>query len=151
MNMAETHDLTTNIGDTGTVFGGFELGHTLLAVALAVSHILLVSLLAADMARVVLAMQLAVIGGIYIGFGIADGRLSAIAVEATQAGLFFAIALGGVWHSWWCLVAGYFAHGLWDCAHHSHGVPTNVPAWYVPACVVYDWLVAAFIVVAYAL
>ena len=44
------------------------------------------------------------------------------------------------------LAAGYFAHGLWDLAHHPHGVQTRVRSWYIPACVVYDWLVAAFVV-----
>src|SRR5262249_45004095 len=46
---------------------------------------------------------------------------------------------------------GYFAHGLWDLAHHPRGVPTQVPNWYRLSCIVYDWLVGAFIAVAYGL
>ena len=152
MHSSVSNQLTTNSGNSlsAVAVGAGKLLPVALAVALAVPTIVLVSLIPADRARVFLAMQLAVIGGIYIGFGIADGRLSAIAFEAVQAGTFIVIALCGVWYSWWFLVGGYFGHGLWDFAHHSHGVQTRVPGWYVPACVVYDWLVAAFLIVAFA-
>lgn len=44
------------------------------------------------------------------------------------------------------LPAGYFAHGLWDLAHHRHGPLADILGWWVPYCVIYDWLVGAFLV-----
>jgi len=60
--------------------------------------------------------------------------------------VFFVIALCGLTLSWWFPVAGHFAHGFRDLAHHDHGVRTRVRSWYVSACVAYDWLVGAFLV-----
>jgi hypothetical protein len=122
----------------------------ILTVGLALITMLICLLLPVEVARIVLAMLLAVIGGIYLGFALAEEKLSSLAVESVQFVLFFLIALGGVTVSWWFLAGGYFAHGLWDFAHHPHGVRTRVPAWYVPACVIYDWLVGGFIVLFFA-
>jgi hypothetical protein len=127
------------------------MARLLVSVALAVLTILAALLLGAELARIALAMTLAVTGGIYVGFAISEDRLSSMIVESIQLLVFFAIALCGATLSWWFLVAGYFGHGLWDFAHHPHGVRTHVPRWYISACVVYDWLVGAFIAIAYAL
>lgn len=84
---------------------------------------------------------LALIGGIYIGFAVVDGRISRIALETFVAVLFavFAmtlLALAPVW-----LAADYIAHGIWDAAHHSPLFDTHFPRWYIPACAVYDVIV----------
>jgi hypothetical protein len=121
-----------------------------LTIGLALTTMLIALLLPVEIARLVLAMSLAVIGGIYLGFALAEDKLSSLAIESVQFVLFFLVALGVVTVSWWFLAGGYFAHGLWDFAHHPRGIRTKVPAWYIPACVVYDWLVGAFIVFYYA-
>ncbi len=43
------------------------------------------------------------------------------------------------------LAAGYAAHGLWDLVHHPRGVTTPVRSWYPPFCVVFDVVLAVFI------
>jgi hypothetical protein len=32
------------------------------------------------------------------------------------------------------------AHGFWDLFHHRHGPYADTPHWYIPFCVVYDWI-----------
>jgi hypothetical protein len=122
----------------------------MLTVGLALTTMLIALLLPVEIARLVLGMSLAVIGGIYLGFALAEDKLSSLIVESVQFVVFFLVALGGVTVSWWFLAGGYFAHGLWDFAHHPRGIRTRVPAWYIPACVIYDWLVGGFIVVWFA-
>src|SRR5262245_31148749 len=102
-----------------------------LTVGLALITMGIALLIPVEIARIVLAISLAVIGGIYLGFALAEDKLSSLAVESVQLVVFFLVALGGVTVSWWFLAGGYFAHGLWDFAHHPRGVRTRVPAWYV--------------------
>ena len=35
----------------------------------------------------------------------------------------------------------------WDLFHHHHGPYAHTPHWYIPFCVVYDWIVGAFLLV----
>lgn len=109
------------------------------------------ALLPDDWARGAAANLLTLIAAIYVGFALAShGRLNLIRQVAGCAG-FVALALAGLWFSWWFIVAGLALHGLWDYLHHGdhgHGV---VPRWYVPFCAWYDWAVAAFVAVRYAL
>ena len=109
------------------------------------------ALLPNDWARGAAANLLTLIAAIYVGFALAShGRLSLVRQVAGCAA-FVALALIGLWVSWWFIVAGLALHGLWDYLHHGehgHGV---VPRWYVPFCAWYDWAVAAFLTVRYAL
>ena len=93
-----------------------------------------------------LAVQLGFIGGVYFGFGVADGRVLHLAIEFTVAGAFL---FGGVIALWTgstvFLAAAYAAHAVWDLAHHPRAVPTPVRNWYPPFCVVFDLAVAVFI------
>ncbi len=54
--------------------------------------------------------------------------------------------LGAVVSVAW-LAAGYLVHGLWDWAHDAGAIRTRVSAWFPPACAVFDFLIAAFVVV----
>ena len=100
-----------------------------------------------------LALLLAGIAWVYVGSALADGRGRMIALEALVALAFLVTAFAGLWYTPWALVVGYFAHGVWDPFHHPPG-PKSLGAavrarWYPPACLVYDWLVAAFVAVWY--
>ncbi len=89
----------------------------------------------------VAAWAVAIIGAIYIGFAIWDGRRGIIGIEAGVAALFaLAAVLTVVWFPWIAVVA-FVAHGLWDLAH-DHGVTTKMPRWYIPMCAFYDWVFA---------
>ena len=93
-----------------------------------------------------LAVQLGFIGGIYFGFGVADGRVVALVTEFLGAGLFLFAAAIALWADSPAVLAGaYAAHGIWDAAHHPGAMSMPVRNWYPPFCAVYDLLCAAFV------
>jgi hypothetical protein len=101
------------------------------------------ALLPDAVAYVYLGAQLAGIGWVYFGFGVADGRPSAIAVQVASAGVFLTAGfLGAYHHSALVLGIGYLAHGAWDWLHHDDHGPTHVRTWYPPFCVVADVAIA---------
>jgi hypothetical protein len=94
----------------------------------------------------VYALSLALIAGVYIGFAVADGRPTVIAVEAAVATVFVVVAAAGVTGPAWLLVAGLAGHGVKDLwQHRSHFVANT--RWWPPFCLVVDWVVAAILVV----
>jgi hypothetical protein len=94
-------------------------------------------------AYVYFGAQLAAIGWVYFGFGVADGRLSSIAVEVLSASAFMAVGFLGAYHqSTVVLGLGFLAHGGWDWLHHDGHGPARVRTWYPPFCVVVDVVTA---------
>jgi hypothetical protein len=97
-------------------------------------------------AATVYALSLALIAAVYIGFAVADGRPTVIAVEAAIAAVFVIVAAAGVTGPAWLLVAGLTGHGFKDLwQHRSHYVANT--RWWPPFCLVVDWVVAAVLVV----
>jgi hypothetical protein len=83
--------------------------------------------------------QLAAIGWVYFGFGVADGRPVSIAVQVLSACVFLTIGFLGAYHQSAVLLGlGFLAHGAWDWVHHDGHGPTHVRTWYPPFCVVVD-------------
>jgi hypothetical protein len=123
----------------------FKLHPLLLALILAAATVVPALVLPQTLALDLLALLLAGIAGVYVGFAIADGRGRALALEAAVALAFLAVAALGLWWSPLALVVGYAAHGVWDVVHHPHRIDTRLAPWYPPFCAVYDWLVAASI------
>ncbi len=94
-----------------------------------------------------LAVQLGFVAAVYFGYAIADGRIGTMLIEIPVAGVFLALATVALWADSPLLLAGsYAAHGIWDLVHHPRAVTTPVRSWYPPFCVVYDVVLAAFIV-----
>jgi hypothetical protein len=94
-------------------------------------------------ARVYLGILLAAIGAIYLGFAVADGRPSAIDVQARSAIVFLNIGFLGVQLDADLLLGlGFLAHAGWDWIHHDGHGPTRVRTWYPPFCVVADVVIA---------
>ena len=85
------------------------------------------------------AMLLTGIGWVYLGFAIADGRRSAIIIQAVSAFACLGVAFVG-FHGDSHLVIGlgFIAHGAWDWLHHNHRGPTEVRTYYPPFCAVAD-------------
>ena len=101
--------------------------------------IVFAALLPGSVAYIYLGAQLAGIGWVYFGFGVADGRPPAIAVQALSAGVFLTVGLLGAYHESAVLLGlGFIAHGGWDWLHHDHHGPTPVRTGYPPFCVVAD-------------
>ena len=94
----------------------------------------------------VYALTLTLIAAVYIGFAVADGRGSVIAVESAVAGVFVVVAAAAITGSEWLLVVGLFGHGLKDLWQHRHQYVVNT-RWWPPFCLVVDWVVAAILAV----
>jgi hypothetical protein len=94
----------------------------------------------------VYALSLSLIAAVYIGFAVADGRPTVIAVEAAIAAVFVIVAAAAVTGPAWLLVAGLAGHGFKDLwQHRSHYVANT--RWWPPFCLVVDWVAAAILVV----
>ncbi len=101
--------------------------------------------------RLLAGLLLSGIGAAYVGFAIADGRTSAIVVQAISALLFTTVAFVGIQtgHDW-ILGLGFVGHGLWDWLHHSDHGPTHVRTWYPPFCAVADTTLALPLLLGFA-
>jgi hypothetical protein len=95
------------------------------------------------------AVVLAGAGAVYVGFGFADDKLGSAITESIAALVFWAIAILGALYFPLALAIGFFAHALWDIAHHPNLIKTEVRVWFPPFCAVYDCLVGAFLLLAY--
>ena len=97
------------------------------------------ALLPDAVAYVYFGAQVAAIGWVYFGFGVADGRPASIAVQVLSACVFLTIGFLGAYHQSTVLLGlGFIAHGAWDWVHHDGHGPTHVRAWYPPFCVTVD-------------
>ena len=93
-----------------------------------------------------LAILLAMIAAVYLGFALADGRARTFAIECAGIVLFAGVAtIALVTEEPVVLALGYFGHGLWDAAHHRRGLDTAMPWWYVPACLGYDLVIGIYV------
>jgi hypothetical protein len=94
----------------------------------------------------VYALGLAVIASVYVGFAVADGRETVLAVESGVAGAFIVIAAAAITGTPWLLVVGLAGHGLKDLWQHRTRFVANT-RWWPPFCLVVDVVVAAIIAV----
>ncbi len=93
-------------------------------------------------------VALAAIGGVYLGFAVADGRPSAIAIQAASMLAFAIVAFIGIQEGSKAVIgAGWIAHGFWDALHHEHHGPTEVETWYPPFCATADLVVGVPLVI----
>lgn len=101
-----------------------------------------------DQRRVAEGITLAIIAAIYIGFALAERDARNLLIEVVFAVAVVAVVFVGLNESRYWLAAGLAAHGVWDLLHH-HSRPVlgtrEVPRWYPPACLVYDFPMAAFV------
>ncbi|MFA6096069.1 MAG: DUF6010 family protein [Candidatus Paceibacterota bacterium] len=95
------------------------------------------------------AVVLMGIAAVYFGYAFLSGGAKEIIIEVTNITLFFILILAGLWINPLVLVIGYFWHGIWDAIHRreSQIVKTKVPEWYIYFCMIYDWIIGAFILI----
>jgi hypothetical protein len=98
-----------------------------------------------EASRAFAAIVIALIAGIYFGFGVVNGSPRQQFVEFNVTGLFATAGFLGLLLWPLLLPAAYFAHALWDLAHHNRARLSLVaiPTWYVPWCVIIDVIVGA--------
>lgn len=87
-------------------------------------------------------VALSIIGAIYLGFALSDGRLSIMLIEVAVGTGFVVLALLGLWQAPVFIAIGLALHGVWDLAHRPRGITTKLPAWYPPYCAAYDFVFA---------
>lgn len=89
---------------------------------------------------------LALTAASYFGSGLSQRNLVVFATESGIALAIFITAFLGLWLSPLWLSVGYFAHGAWDFVHHSHGGGAKIYfTWFPLACLTFDWIVGAFL------
>lgn len=86
------------------------LAWTFVSLGIMLTHLFLPRLLAFDFT----ALLLTVIGSIYIGFALADGRTKVMVQELSAASLFILLAALGLWVNPYLWVLGLLLHGVWD-------------------------------------
>jgi Family of unknown function (DUF6010) len=97
------------------------------------------------------AILLGMIAAVYLGFALNDGRIRALNLECVGMVVFGVAAVVALSEdSAELLAAGYVGHALWDAIHHRRGLDTAMPWWYVPLCLSYDTVVAAYILIRFA-
>ena len=84
---------------------------------------------------------------VYFGFVLIDGRVREMFFEFGNIALTLTLAFLGLWAAPYWLAVGYFIHGVWDAIHHPGGIRTKIPRWYIPFCLLFDWLVSGFIII----
>jgi len=96
------------------------------------------------------AVALSVAAAIYVGFVLVGGVNGQwLLVEAGGFILFTVLALLGLKYSPWVLALAWFAHIGWDTLLHSQ-ITSFVPQWYPAACIGFDLVVGAYIIVIYS-
>jgi hypothetical protein len=120
-------------------------------VVLALIAFVLSRLIADIVGRTVLAIGLFVSAGAYFGFAIAGlASQSWVLIELLQVVAFGTLALMGWNGSAKWLALGWPLHPLWDFGVHHLGPGRSfAPVTYVFACITFDWVVAAYILIYY--
>ena len=95
---------------------------------------------------VVWAVALPAIAFVYVGFAVADGRPSVLAIETVVAMGFVVVACAAMTVSPWLVVVGLVGHGLKDLWQHRTHFVANT-RWWPPFCLVVDLVAAAVIAV----
>jgi hypothetical protein len=103
--------------------------------------------------RTLLATILFAAAGAYCGFAFNDYTARVwVLVELVQVVAFGTLGLYGWRGSPYWLALGYALHPLWDFGvHHLGPGRAFAPLTYVISCISFDWVVAAYILIAYRL
>ncbi len=98
--------------------------------------------------RRLLVVGLVVAALIYVGFAVAWAGQAWIAAELGGVVVFAGLAVLGLKRSPMSLAIGWALHPVWDAGLHLVGEGAAfAPAWYVVACISFDLLVAAYVLV----
>lgn len=103
--------------------------------------------------RSLLVIFLLVAAGAYFGFAVGSGAGGGWTLaELAQCVIFGTMALMGLRGSPYWLAAGWALHPVWDFGLHYAGPGRSFAPWtYAIACISFDLLVAAYVVLAYGL
>ena len=112
----------------------------------------LLSKFASDVAgRTLLATVLFAAAGAYLGFAFKESLLRGwVLIELLQCVAFGTLGLYGWRGSAKWLALGWALHPIWDFPLHYLGPGRSIAPWtYAVACITFDWVVAAYILIYY--
>lgn len=93
-----------------------------------------------------LALILALTGGIYLGAALQGESRGKLIIETVFAAVLVVLGLLSLsWTPLW-MALGFVLHGVWDLVHHTGGVRHGVRRWFPPFCAAWDWAIAAMVV-----
>jgi hypothetical protein len=111
--------------------------------ALAVS--IFATLTGLDRDRAFYPTVLAVVASYYALFATMAGAGRPLLIESSVVALFLAATALGYRRNLWLIVAGLFAHGIFDLVHGRLIANPGVPAWWPMFCLTYDVTAAAYL------
>ena len=113
--------------------------------SLALAVALYATFLGLDRQRAFYSTVLAVVGSLYGLFAVMSGSTQTLLLESIGIVAFVLVSALGFKFSPWLLVAGLFAHGVFDF-FHSHVISNSgVPAYWPDFCMSYDITAAAYL------
>ncbi len=83
----------------------------------------------------------------YVGLGLGARSSTELIVELVGSVLFAAFGILGLVSSTWFLALGWAVHAGWDLIVPAYADVSYMPPWYAAACVGFDVVVAAYLVV----
>lgn len=110
----------------------------LIGVFLALSISIGATVIGFDRDRSFYPTVLSVIASYYALFAIMAGSKHALLVESFPIALFLLAAVTGFKKRPWWVVAGLFAHGLFDFVHRSLISNPGIPVWWPGFCLTFD-------------
>ncbi len=119
------------------------------ALALGALTVVIIQVLSEQQALDFLTVILVAAASVYIGAALAGDSGSTLALETTAGLAFIVVALVGRWYASGILAWGYLAHGAWNILHHRKIAGANTGKTFPVLCGVYDWVIAAVILIRY--
>ncbi len=113
--------------------------------SLALAVALYASLIGLDRDRAFYSTVLAVVGSLYGLFAVMSGSTQTLLLESIFIAAFLLVSALGFKFSPWLLVAGLFAHGVFDFFHGHLISNSGVPAYWPDFCMSYDITAAAYL------
>ena len=117
----------------------------LIGIGLALAVALYATLIGLDRDRAFYSTVLAVVGSLYGLFAVMSGSTQTLLLESIGIAAFLLLSALGFKFSEWLLVAGLFAHGVFDFFHGHLIANAGVPAYWPDFCMSYDITAAAYL------
>ena len=117
----------------------------LIGIGLALAVALYATLIGLDRERAFYSTVLAVVGSLYGLFAVLSGSTQTLLLESIGIAAFLLLSALGFKFSEWLLVAGLFAHGVFDFFHGHLIANAGVPAYWPDFCMSYDLTAAAYL------
>lgn len=110
----------------------------LIGLGLALAVALYATFIGLDRERAFYSTVLAVVGSLYGLFAVMSGSTQTLLLESIGIAVFLLVSTLGFKFSQWFLVAGLFAHGVFDFFHGHVISNSGMPAWWPAFCMSYD-------------